>query len=266
MKNSEFILPDKIKKIIDGMAYQLDDVGKSDSCVYIFDEMVLKIEKRNARNDETIEVMKFLDGKILVPKVICYEFDENYQYLLMSRITGKMACDEYYLEHPEELLQILADTLKELWSIDTKTCPRIRDIDVELAEAKYQVENNLVDLDDVEPTTFSKDGFKDPFELLEWLKNNKPTYEPVLSHGDFCLPNIFIKNGKLSGLIDLGATGVGDKWRDIALCYRSLRNNFNGTYGGKVYEKFNPDMLFEYLGIKPNYDKIKYYLLLDELF
>ena len=170
MKNSEFILPDKIKKIIDGMAYQLDDVGKSDSCVYIFDEMVLKIEKRNARNDETIEVMKFLDGKILVPKVICYEFDENYQYLLMSRITGKMACDEYYLEHPEELLQILADTLKELWSIDTKTCPRIRDIDVELAEAKYQVENNLVDLDDVEPTTFSKDGFKDPFELLEWLK------------------------------------------------------------------------------------------------
>ena len=29
-----------------------------------------------------------------------------------------------------------------------------------------KVENNLVDLDDVEPTTFSKDGFKDPLELL----------------------------------------------------------------------------------------------------
>ena len=266
MKNIEFILPTKIKKMIEGMTYQVDDIGKSDSRVYILDKMVLKIEKRNIRNDETIEVMKALEGKIPLPKVICYEFDENYQYLLMSKINGKMACDEYYLENPEKLLHVLSDTLKMLWSLDIKSCPRNRDLDAELIEAKYRVENNLVDLNDVEPSTFSKDGFKNPLELLEWLKNNKPTYETVVSHGDFCLPNIFIENGKLSGLIDLGDTGVGDKWRDIALCYRSLRNNFNGTYGGKVYENFNPDMLFEYLGIKPNYDKIKYYLLLDELF
>lgn len=266
MKNIEFNLPTKIKKMIEGMTYQVDDIGKSDSRVYIFDKMVLKIEKRNIRNDETIAVMKALEGKIPLPKVICYEFDENYQYLLMSKINGKMACDEYYLEHPEKLLHILADTLKMLWNLDVKSCPRNRDIDTELIEAKYRVENNLVDLNDVEPSTFSEDGFKNPLELLEWLKNNKPTYEPVISHGDFCLPNIFIEDGKLSGLIDLGDTGLGDKWRDIALCYRSLRNNFNGTYGGKVYENFNPDMLFEYLGIKPNYDKLKYYLLLDELF
>ena len=64
----------------------------------------------------------------------------------------------------------------------------------------------------------------------------------------------------------LGKTGIGDKWNDIALCYRSLKHNFDGTYGGKVYAKFNPDMLFEKLAIKPNWEKINYYLLLDELF
>ena len=78
MKNIEFILPYKIKNMIEGMTYQVDDIGKSDSRVYIFDKMVLKIEKRNIRNDETIAVMKALEGKIPLPKVICYEFDENY--------------------------------------------------------------------------------------------------------------------------------------------------------------------------------------------
>jgi kanamycin kinase/aminoglycoside 3'-phosphotransferase-3 len=88
----------------------------------------------------------------------------------------------------------------------------------------------------------------------------------VLSHGDFCLSNVLIENGKLSGFIDLGETGVGDKWRDIALLYRSLRHNSGGYYGGKVYPDFNPDMLFDTLGIEPDHNKLRFYTLLDELF
>jgi aminoglycoside phosphotransferase len=59
---------------------------------------------------------------------------------------------------------------------------------------------------------------------------------------------------------------IRDKWNDIALCYRSLKHNFDGTYGGKVYKDFNPDILFEKLEIEPDWDKINYYILLDELF
>ena len=61
------------------------------------------------------------------------------------------------------------------------------------------------------------------------------------------MPNILINNNEISGFIDLGDAGVGDKWRDITLCYRSLKHNFDGTYGGKVYPNFNPNLLFEYL-------------------
>ena len=88
----------------------------------------------------------------------------------------------------------------------------------------------------------------------------------MLSHGDFCLPNIFINNDKISGFIDLGRIGIGDKWNDIALCYRSLKWNAQGRYGGNGYPKLNPDMLFDALEIEPNYEKIEYYTLLDELF
>lgn len=259
-------IPDSIKKIIEGKKYSIDDIGMSSSKVIIFDEYVLKIDKYNKNIIETVSVMKWLEGKILVPKVICYEEKNEYCYLLMSRIKGKMSCDEYFLENPNELLKLLADALKMLWKIDVSTCPRVRDLQTEINEARYRVENNLVDLEDVEPDTFGENGFKNPNELLKWLEENTPEYEPVFSHGDFCLPNILIENNEISGFIDLGDAGIGDKWRDIALCYRSLKHNFDGTYGGKVYPNFDPDLLFTYLEIEPNYKKIKYYLLLDELF
>ena len=177
-----------------------------------------------------------------------------------------MACDPFWLEKPRELLDLLAEGLELLWSVDADRCPRVRDLDAELREAAYRVENGLVNVENTEPDTFGPGGFRDPEELLRWLEDNRPDYEPVLSHGDCCLPNIFLENGKISGFIDLGDTGIGDRWRDIALCWRSLLHNFDGSYGGKVYPDFDPDALFDALSIPPDREKLRYYLLLDELF
>ena len=264
-------LPSSIQTLISGKPFETDSMGESGSGVYVFDDFVLKIvDARNKqireRNDISVQVMRWLDGKLPVPKVICYESDNDFQYLLMSRVTGKMSCDEYYLEHPRELCRLLAQAFRMLWSVDVTGCPRERTIENELEEAKYRVENNLVDLEDAEPDTFGENGFENPEALLDWLETHKPEYEPVLSHGDFCLPNIFFKDNEVSGFIDLGATGIGDKWRDIALCYRSLKHNVDGTFGNKIYPDVNPDLLLEELGIEPNNEKIRYYILLDELF
>lgn len=262
----EIYLPDTIKRMIEGKSYTANDVGMSKAKVMVFDDSVLKIEPYQRQNEETVEVIRWLDGKLPVPEILCYEADSEYQYLLMSKVTGKMACDDYYMQRPKELIAGLAEAFKMLWSIDIKDCPRDRNIDVELAEARRRVANNLVDMDDLEPNTFGEGGFKDPEELLCWLEDNRPDYEPVLSHGDLCLPNIFFENGKVSGFIDLGDTGIGDKWRDIALCYRSLRWNSEGAYGSKVYPDVRSQMLFDALGIEPNMEKLRYYILLDELF
>ena len=256
-------IPGIIKRHITGKEYTVDETGCLSGTVYLFDDMVLKTESYTDKTESTVEIMRWLGGKLPVPEVIEYEIQDDMSYLLMSRIKGTMSCDKHYLEHPDTLFSVLAKGLEMLWSVDISDCPRVRDPGTELSEARERVEKGLVDMDNWEPGT--KEQFRDPSGLLDWLENNKPAYEPVLSHGDFCLPNILIENNDISGFIDLGDCGIGDRWRDLSLCWRSLRHNSDGTFGN-IYPGIKPDMLFEKLGIEPNHEKLRYYILLDELF
>lgn len=259
-------LPEELCALIGDAAYKEEDIGKSGSCVLCFESMVLKIEPATAGFDASVAMMRWLEDKLPVPKVLYAGQEAGMQYLLMSRVRGKMACDSAYTADTDALAGMLADALKTLWQVDISQCPKERHLEDDLAEARYRVANNLIDLEDTEPETFCEGGFEDPAQLLQWLEENQPPLEPVLSHGDFCLPNVFFENGKLSGFIDLGDTGISDKWRDIALCWRSLKHNIAGKYATAPDPDFSPDILFEKLGITPDWRKLRYYLLLDELF
>ena len=73
----------------------------------------------------------------------------------------------------------------------------------------------------------------------------------------------------MTGYIDLGKAGIADKWCDIALCCRSFLHNYSGKYGGNeayAYTDYDESLLFHELGITPNWEKIRYYILLDKLF
>lgn len=70
-------------------------------------------------------------------------------------------------------------------------------------------------------------------------------------HGDFCLPNILAKDGKVSGFIDLEAGGIGDPWIDFAWCIWSLEYNLGtNQYTG---------LLLDALGIVFDREKFEYY-------
>ena len=258
-------IPENIRSHIAQKTGQTDNIGLSGSSVTVYDDCVLKCEKLNPWILEGIAAMGWSEGKIPVPKILCHEVEDGISYLLMEKMEGVMACSESLLEQPEVLTRALADGMRLLWQTDTAGCPRKRTLPQLLEEARYNIDNGRVDMDNVQPETFGENGFRDPDDLLNWLVNHPIPSEPVLSHGDYCLPNIFVKNGHFRGFIDVSDLGVGEKWRDIALCYRSLRDNWDGAYGGKVYV-FDPNLLFEALEIEPDWEKIRYHLLLDELF
>lgn len=270
MKLSEFnfYIPEKIIEAAKNDDFSFDSIGMSKAKVLIGNKYVLKIDSIDSDLKHTYEIQNFLFGKLPVSKNVLYTEENETSYLLMEKIRGKMSCDESFLEkNSEYLTKLLTKGLKMLWQVPIDDCPFQNSLSEKLELAKYRVEHNLIDMENTEEFTFGENGlFKDPNELLSWLLENKPEITPVLGHGDFCLPNFFIENDDISGFIDLGRCGVSDIYEDIVICLRSFTHNLDGTYGGKVYPPFNRDLFFKELGIEPDEEKMKYFLLLDELF
>ena len=79
------------------------------------------------------------------------------------------------------------------------------------------------------------------------------------THGDYCLPNIILKEHTVSGYIDVALAGVGDRYQDLALAVRSL------AYTNKADTSL-VELFFDTYGASIDVEKIAYYQLLDEFF
>lgn len=263
---SHIYIPKELKKIINDLPYKINYIGMSSSIIIEYSEMILKITPNCEEAINEKNVMEYLNGKIKVPQIIFFKMANKYTYLLMSKVKGLMACDDSYLNDPYNLSKILANVLKTMWEIDVNTCSIKRSLDEILDEAKKRVKAGYGLKEDDLPIVFNEDRFNNFDDLLEWLRKNKPELDKVFTHGDLSLPNIFIEDGELSGLIDLGRGGIADRYQDIAICYRSLKHNYEGYYGYIKKEPFDINYFLNELAIPLDYNKIKYYILLDELF
>lgn len=262
-------IPERIRRLTAGEHYETDDIGMSESSVFIYENRILKIQKDTEEAENEYRMLQYLQGRLPVPSVCASERSEGRSYLLMSKCAGQMACSPENMQDPSLLCTLLAEGLKRLWSVDISDCPSDQRLSRKLEAARYNVENGLADQDNAEPDTYGENGFKNPAALLQWLYENRPEEEPVLSHGDYCLPNLFGIAGRVTGYIDLGRTGIADRWCDIALCWRSLQHNYSGKYSrlpAPDQLEFDETLLFRRLGLEPDWEKIRYYILLDELF
>lgn len=256
----------QLKKLTEKYRCVRDTEGESPAEVYRLvgeaETLYLKITDRRYKGttydvEREKDMMLWLNGKLPVPEVLHFERYGDRNFLLMSEAAGVLCSEEYKLsKNPRKIVELYAECLKRFHAIDISGCPYNSNADSRLTELDYLLSNNLADID---PDNWEEDTpFRDPQELYDFLKANKPTEELVFSHGDLTDSNILTKNGGLSGLIDLGRSGKADRWYDIAFCVNSIRKDL----GGQKYV----DLLFDCLGIEPDWDKIRYYILLDELF
>jgi aminoglycoside phosphotransferase len=82
----------------------------------------------------------------------------------------------------------------------------------------------------------------------------------VFTHGDYCLPNIIVSSGRLSGFIDWGHGGVADRYPALTLATRSLRHSM-GLQSSELVSLFFREYEIE----DTDFRRIRYYILLDEL-
>lgn len=258
-------IPASIKRRIGVNEGTIDSIGCSGAKVMLFDDMVLKIQPDSNAAGNEHQMTRWLQGRLPVPEIIEEAFVDGTRYLLMSRIQGTHLCKPEILDDQMLLAELVADGLRQLWSVDVSNCPTNRGLDQKFREIEAGIRTGTITMDNARQEEFyGSSGFKSPTELFEWLVKHRPEENLVLSHGDYCLPNIFCDGKQLTGFIDLGYAGAADKWVDIETVLWSMWGNSTGKFGGK-HRHFDRKLFFDALGIEPDDEKIRYYSLLNEL-
>ncbi|MFI5734278.1 phosphotransferase [Kribbella sp. NPDC051587] len=89
-----------------------------------------------------------------------------------------------------------------------------------------------------------------------------PGVAESVTHGDYCAPNVFVdpETLRFCGILDVGRLGMGDRYADLGLMYKSLSNGLNPQYGLVPAAR---SFVTQYGG-DPDDPRIPYYIGLDD--
>lgn len=161
-------------------------------------------------------------------------------WLLTAALPGEDCTAEQYLAEPERLCDTLAYELRKLHETDHSGCP-VQDRTAEyLAGAEKNYRTGQYDRSHF-PDSF---GYRSADEAYEALMAGKDALQSrVLLHGDYCLPNILLDHWKLSGFIDVGGGGVGDRHIDLFWGVWTLMFNLKtDRYSGRFLDAYGRDL------------------------
>lgn len=251
-------LPAELRRLLGEDEWQADTMGCSDSQVFRVKQGYLKIASRasvislGAEKDRLL----WLQGRLPVPEVYYYGVDEQNEYLYMSEITGIMACDQVFREDMPLLIALLGEALHMVHAVDIADCPFDQRLAYRLALAQERVLSGQID----EAKFAEHYPGQTPAAMYEQLMHTRPANEDlVLTHGDFCLPNIMLDRERrcVSGFIDLELVGVADRYRDLERACWSLGYNFD--------QRWIPDLLKAYGMAEVDQEKMEFYAQLENL-
>ena len=227
-------VPEPLQPFVAGLAWTRITVGESKSAVFRLDRsgqaaLYLKVAPK-AHRLELLWEQKRLDwlrGRLSVPGVVGYEADDRNEYLLLTAVPGRHTADLTGAEsRTRRIVQLLATGLRAIHAVPIRDCPFDMTLDREIERARRNVINGLVDEAGFAGTRRGRAAA----ELLAELQHKRPADEDlVFTHGDYCLPNVLVERGAVSGFVDWGRAGVADRYKDIALVVRSLERNTEET-------------------------------------
>jgi len=85
----------------------------------------------------------------------------------------------------------------------------------------------------------------------------EPAPDLVVCHGDACSPNYLVDDyGNCTGIVDVGALGVADRWADLAVASWSINWNFSPGWEGELFDAY---------GIARDEPKLRFYRLMWQL-
>jgi len=242
------------------------DLGCSGAEVFYLPDLAayLKVGMIDKNSDLGGErnVLEWINGKLDVPKILNYERSGETESLLISEVVG-IPASQYVsveggtLETIRDFLKKAASRMREIHKIPIAGCPLDQRLDVKLAKAWRNIHLGFVDEADFESENLGKTAI----EIFRELEIDLPqTEDLVFTHGDFCLPNIIVRENEIAGFIDMDRGGVADRYQDIAVFLRSFQSNVavNIDFDVVFCKAYGLESLDRY--------KLNFYRKLDELF
>ena len=242
IKKIDGIIPEGLCGFLSG-ARLYDSSCSPEARVYFIDKdegFYLKRSAKDTLKKESV-MTDYFHRKGLGAEVISY-VSEEYDWLLTRRVCGEDATHEKFLAEPVRLCDFLAKTLRALHETDFSDCPiqNRNQSYISLVEENYK--KNAFDLS----LTDKLYSFTSPEEAFRIFSEGKKNLKAdVLLHGDYCLPNVMLNEKfTLSGFIDLGNGGVGDRHIDIFWGRWTLLFNL-GTdeYADRFFDVYGRDMI-----------------------
>lgn len=170
-------------------------------------------------------------------RVLAYDSAER-DVLLMEPVAGESGIAPRYLSDPARLSTVFGESLRQLHDLDAAECPYPRRLD------------DLIGQWD----TASFDG--DHLALLSpWIGGSDPLragreiadragilVQDTVIHGDYCLPNIMLRDWSLAGFVDVSEGGVGDRHYDLAWGLWTLAfNTGSAACGDRFLDAYGRD-------------------------
>jgi len=246
---------------LEGYSWRKDSLGQSESSVFLFDAegrppLVLKIEEAGPISElvDEAERLEWLGSQGMpCPRIIARAVYAQENWLLMEAVEGVDLASSP-LAAPEKVV-LLAEALRRMHALDADACPFDHRIGARIPIARLRADADLVDVTDFDEERLGKTAQ----ELFVELENKRPPEgKLVVTHGDACLPNIIVRDGRFAGFIDCSRLGVADPYQDLALTCRSIGFNL----GDEWVQPF-----LDLYGIRrADRAKLDFYCLLDEFF
>lgn len=257
-------LPASLAARCEGAQWHRNRVGEAGAAVYrVAQPGRLDLYLKHGRGavaealvDEMVR-LRWLQGRLPVARLVHFEAASSEAWLLTRALPGRTAY-QWLCDSPERMPQIvttLARTLARLHHLPVSSCPFQAPLTQRLAQAQRRLDAGLIDTDDFDD---ARQGWT-PQQVWRELQRLQPTtHDAVVCHGDYSLDNLLLdREGRLTGVIDLGRLGVADRFQDLAILWNCL-------------DEFGPQaqrQLFAAYGLAPpDRRRLDFYLCLDECF
>ena len=257
-------LPPAISAELAEYEWGRNSVGQSGGAVYrLFGkvgapDLFLKYGE-GALADEISDEMsrlRWLGGHVPMPSVVHFVRTSNAAWLLMTEVPGETAYEVMGAcpDRRAAIVDAVAAFLHRIHAIPTGKCPFTSNHEYRLLRARARIDADLVDEDDFDE---ERDGWSAE-QVWDAMHGLLPFQaDPVVTHGDYSLDNLLIRDGEVVGCIDAGRVGLADRYQDLAIAWNCL-----GEFGASLQERF----LVQYGVQDLDRRKLEFHLMLDELF